>query len=646
MKKIYLLIITYAMIFIIFPHSASAAEERLITFDGIEILPEQEGFFFNEIPYVRLSGETVLATFQSKEQLDYYEPIIKESPFVLYVEENAIRTIEESIVRDIATQTQWWKPQIDALGLDEFKDMAKYPVQIAVIDSGVDPNHESLQHVILPHSYDFTTNSYEMVDYLGHGTAIAGIIAATGNNPYNIKGTAEGFPVYVLSLRIMDDQGRTKISQIVEAIDYAISQNVQIINLSFGGDIPVWSEKRAIEKAREAGIIVVASAGNTATLGNPINYPANYDGVIAVGATNEKRERARFSNYHPYVSFTAPGTSILTTMPNHQYKSLSGTSFATPMVSSTLGMLLSIDPSLTEEQLIHLLKESVIDLSGKGRDEHFGFGLVQVGGALETTKQLPKWQVTPLHREVQLDQPIPTTIETIKPGEYGLLLEQGTEYFSGIVPLLRFSTNPEVATVDSRGYIHAHQYGETNITIYSSEQQSTTFQIKVAPDTKNKIALFSDKPVEWESDNLKVASVDPYGIVTFNRSGAVTIYAQYRGQERAVQLSAYSLRPETEAPVPLLGHFAMNENIRLLFNDDVMESDTPPITLSFDQNGDQPFTDFTITHKQQTLVLKPNNQWPKLPLYVHFDNLRNYKGDYLHKKTDGYFTFYSLPMEN
>lgn len=642
MKKIYLLSIAYSIIFILFPLSASAAEERLITFDGIEILDEQEGLFFNEIPYVRLSSETVLATFQSKKQLAYYEPIIKQSPFVLYVEQNAVRTIEENVVQSIATQTQWWKPQIDAIHLDEFKDKAKYPVQIAVIDSGVDPHHESLQQVISPQSYDFTTNSYEMVDYLGHGTAIAGIIAANGQNPYNIKGTAEGFPVYVLSLRIMDDQGRTKISQIVEAIDYAISQNVQIINLSFGGDIPVWSEKRAIEKAREAGIIVVASAGNTATLGNPINYPANYEGVIAVGATNEKRERARFSNYHPYVSFTAPGTSILTTMPNHQYKSLNGTSFATPMISSTFGMLLSVDPSLTEEQLIGLLKESSIDLSGKGRDEQFGFGLVQIGAAFDEWTKLPRWLLTPLQREVQLDQPISSTIETIQPGEYGLLLEQGAEYFSGFKPLLRFSTNPEVATVDQRGYIHAHQYGQTKITLYFNDQQSITFQIKVAPNTQNKIALFSDQPVHWESDNLKVASVDPYGIVTFNRSGSVTIYAQYEGQEKAAQLSAYSLQPEIKEPIPLLGHFKTTEHIQLLFNDEVMETASPAITLSFDKNGDQPFTDFTILHKKQTVILQPHETWPKLPLYIHLDNLRNYKGDSLYKETTGYFTFYSL----
>lgn len=644
LKKLHLFIITYVIVLIIAPFSVSAAEERLITFDGIEITHEQKGFFFDEIPYTRLNNETVLAKFQSKEQLAYYEPIIKKSPFVLYVEENTTRTIEENIVQDIATQNQWWKSKIDALHLDEFKDIAKHPVKIAVIDSGVDTHHESLQNVILPYSYDFTTNSYEVVDYLGHGTAIAGIIAATNNNPYAIQGTADGFPVYVLALRIMDDQGRTKISQIVEAIDYAISQDVQIINLSFGGEIPVWSEKRAIEKAREAGIIVVASAGNTAMLGNPINYPANYEGVIAVGATNEQNQRARFSNYHPYVAFTAPGTSILTTTPNHQYQSLNGTSFSTPMVSSLLGMLLSIEPSLTEEQLIQILRTSSIDLSGKGKDEHFGFGLIQVAAALEEMKQLPKWKVTPLRKEVQLDQPIPSTIETIQQDEYGILLEQGSDYFSGVLPLLRFSTNPGVATVDPLGHIHAHQYGQTTITLYLTDQQKITFQVKVAPNTQNKIALFSDKPVEWASNNVKVASVDPYGIVTFNQSGTATIYAKYHGLEKAVQLSAYSLQPdlESETFTPLLGHFTTTENIHLLFNDDLLQTGTPAITLSFDKNGDQPFTNFTITYKKQTLILQPKERWPKLPLYIHFDNLKNHKGEPLYKKPEGHFTFYSL----
>lgn len=647
LKKLYLLIIApILLIFLLTPQSAYAVEERLVTFEGIEILHNQQGVFFNEVPYIRLNDETVLVTFESIEQLNYYEPIIQQSPFVLHVEENKIRTIEESILQDISTQKQWWKSQVDALDLDEFKSPAKSPVQIAVIDSGVDSQHESLQHVILPHSYDFTTNSYTMTDYLGHGTAIAGIIAATGDNPYQIEGIAKGFPIYVLSLRVMDENGKTKISKIVEAIDYAISQNVQIINLSFGGDVPSWSEKLAIDKAREAGIIVVASAGNTAALGNPINYPANYEGVIAVGAVDENQKRARFSNYHPYVSFTAPGTSILTTMPGHQYKSLSGTSFATPMVSSTLGMLLSIEPSLTEEQLIHLLKDSAIDLSGKGRDEHFGFGLLQVRTALEKTKSLSQWKVAPLTKEIQLDQPSFTSIEIVKSGEYGMLLEEGMKYFSGVVPYLSHSTNPEVATIDSFGNIHAHKYGHTMITVYSNKKDSMTFQIKVTPDIKNKIALFSDFPVHWESDNLAIASVDSYGIVTFHRSGNVNIYAQYKNQEKAIHLSAYSLQPEKEDAASLLGQFAIDQDIQMLFNEEVAKLDKPAIILSFDPNGKLLFTDFTITHNNHILILEPHDTWPGLPLYVHFDNIQNHKGEKLHKETFGYFTFYSLDKEN
>lgn len=647
MKKIYAMIVTSFFLFLLYPLSASAAEERLITFKGIEIVTEEMGTFFDEVSYTRLNSETVLATFESKEQLKKYEPIIQQSPFVQYVEHNVVRVIDENAMQPVllSNQTQWWKSQIDAKNLDSFKQKAEHPVQIAVIDSGVDPYHESLQQVLSPHSYDFTAQSYEMVDYLGHGTAIAGIIAANNNNPYQITGTAEGFPVYILSLRVMDDQGRTKVSQIVEAIDYAVAQGVQVINLSFGGNIPVWSEKRAIEKAREAGVIVVASAGNTAMLGNPVNYPANYEGVIAVGATNQQMERARFSNYHPYVSFVAPGTSILTTVPNNGYKSLNGTSFATPMVSSTLAMLLSIEPSLTEESLIQLLKESAIDLSDKGRDDEVGFGLIQVKAALEATKNLPRWNITPLQRAVSLDEPIPASIEMINDNEYGLLLEEGSHYFTGMLPYFSHSSDPTVATIDSLGYIRAHRYGQTKITIYTNESDNISFQIKVAKDTRNKVALFSDKDVKWKSDYLPVASVDPYGIVTFNRSGYVTIHAHYEGQVQSAQLVAYSSREAQEGPLPTsLGRFSTDQTIKLLFNELVAKTGQSSITLSFDERGDLPFNDFTVVYRGKELLLQPNTQWPLTPLYLHLDGVTSEKGASLESSSTGYFTFYS-PLE-
>lgn len=215
-------------------------------------------------------------------------------------------------------------------------------VTIAVIDSGCDINHESLKDNIVG-VRNFTNedgkNANIVTDRVGHGTHVVGTIAANGNNN-TILGVAPKSSIYVL--KAIDRTGSGKLSWVINAIYYAISQNVDIISMSLG--MPQSTEKlqKAVKEAVNSGISVVCAAGNEGD-GNAgdfeYSYPAAYEDVISVGAVDKKSIPANFSNANLNIDVVAPGVDILSTYPNNQYAILSGTSMATPHVSGSLALL-------------------------------------------------------------------------------------------------------------------------------------------------------------------------------------------------------------------------------------------------------------------------------------------------------------------
>ncbi|MGL4913165.1 MAG: S8 family peptidase [Romboutsia sp.] len=215
-------------------------------------------------------------------------------------------------------------------------------VKIAVIDSGCDINHESLKSNIIG-VRNFTDedgkNQNIVTDRVGHGTHVVGTIAANGNDN-TILGVAPKAGIYVL--KAIDRTGSGKLSWVINAIYYAVSQNVDIISMSLG--MPQSTEKleKAIKEAVNSGISVVCAAGNEGD-GNAndfeYSYPAAYKEVISVGAVDKKSIPANFSNANLNIDVVAPGVDILSTYPNNQFAILSGTSMATPHVSGSLALL-------------------------------------------------------------------------------------------------------------------------------------------------------------------------------------------------------------------------------------------------------------------------------------------------------------------
>ncbi|MGL5329813.1 MAG: S8 family peptidase [Peptostreptococcaceae bacterium] len=214
-------------------------------------------------------------------------------------------------------------------------------VNIAVIDSGCDIEHENLKNCIVGVK-NFTDednkNSNIVIDRVGHGTHVTGIIASNGIN--GIVGVAPNVNIYVL--KAINKTGSGKLGWVINAIYYAIEKNVDIISMSLGMSSSNNKLEKAIKEAVNKNILVVCAAGNEGD-GNAndfqYSYPAGYVDVISVGAVDKKANPAYFSNANLEVDVVAPGVEIISTFPNNGYAVLSGTSMATPYVTGTLALL-------------------------------------------------------------------------------------------------------------------------------------------------------------------------------------------------------------------------------------------------------------------------------------------------------------------
>ncbi|WP_042275512.1 S8 family peptidase [[Clostridium] dakarense] len=256
--------------------------------------------------------------------------IIKLIPFTLDREVRGKDTKAPYGVDMIKAKTIWGESQMGE------------GVKVAVIDSGCDINHESLKNNIIG-VRNFTDedgkNPDIVIDRVGHGTHVTGTIAANGGNN-TIVGVAPNAQIYVL--KAIDKTGSGKLSWVVNAINYAIEKNVDIISMSLGMSQNSEKLEKAVKEAINKHILVVCAAGNDGD-GNSndfeYSYPAAYIDVISVGAVDKRGVPASFSNANLAVDVVAPGVNILSTYPNNQFAILSGTSMATPHVSGSLALL-------------------------------------------------------------------------------------------------------------------------------------------------------------------------------------------------------------------------------------------------------------------------------------------------------------------
>lgn len=341
--------------------------------------------------------------------------------------------LEQALRIDEKYINQWWLDQIQARQAHEIT-LGSPEIVVAVLDSGIDRQHPELIANIwinpkeIPdnnkdddrngfiddvHGWDFVdgdNDSLEGTTINFHGTAVAGIIANAADN-IGLTGVAP--KVKIMDVRVFDARGRATIDAIVKGLEYAVSNGARIVNMSFGAlgcFEPPGELRQAVERALERGAILVASAGNFGeAFPNCVSYPAAYPGVIAVGATGTDGNATSYSQGGAKLEVVAPGgdisyekflelaaklenfeqflpllkTAILAPYPFEGYGPFFGTSAAVPHVSGVIALILSVNPKLSVNDVVFILRTTATARSPRSR---YGYGIVNALRAVQKAK--------------------------------------------------------------------------------------------------------------------------------------------------------------------------------------------------------------------------------------------------------------------
>lgn len=255
-------------------------------------------------------------------------------------------------------------------------------VVVAVIDTGVYATHPDLASNLAP-GWNFVKSNSDTSDLLGHGTAVAGVIAAAGNNGIGVAGVS--WHSRMMPLVVVDENDRAAYSNIAEAIQYAADRGVRVINISIGGAVPSSTLQSAVDYAWSKGALIFASAMNNGS-SDPY-YPAACNHVMAVSATDGNDHLASFSNYGNWIAIAAPGVSILTTVNGGGYAYWFGTSFSSPIMAGVAALSLAVNPALTNAELVTILEKSADDIGPPGYGASFGWGRVNAFNAVSAARR-------------------------------------------------------------------------------------------------------------------------------------------------------------------------------------------------------------------------------------------------------------------
>jgi len=254
----------------------------------------------------------------------------------------------------------------------------KQGVPVAIIDSGIDPEHHDLEERIVQ-GYNAFEDNEAFFDDNGHGTHVAGIFGAVTNNESGIAGVTWNNPL--LAVKVLDDEAIGDSFSIAKGIRWATDHGAKVINLSLGDEHNSEVMHEAIKYAYDRDVVLIAATGNEG-VETPM-FPAGYPEVLAVGSTNEKLERSFYSNYGKHTDVTAPGEHIPSTFIGDQYVMMSGTSMSSPHVAGVAALIRSQNEDLTNEEVYERIRNTAEDLGPKGFDHYYGYGIANASKALE-----------------------------------------------------------------------------------------------------------------------------------------------------------------------------------------------------------------------------------------------------------------------
>ncbi|WP_052504593.1 S8 family serine peptidase [Rossellomorea aquimaris] len=344
--------------------------------EGYEVLANQEN---NAAPIVTMDVpdgqgvESFIKDLENDSDVEYAEP------------DHLIKL--NHVPNDSYYSLQWHHQNIESERTwDQTKGSSD--VVVAVIDNGVDVDHpEFAGRIVAPYDTVYNTTTMTKGD---HGTHVAGIIGSSMDNWMGLAGVAPETSIMPIDAFFNEESAYS--SDVIEGIYYAVNNGADIINMSLGNYYYSSVYNDAIQYAYDNGVVVIAAAGNDNT--SDSHYPSSYPNVISVASTTEYDTKSGFSNYGYDIDIAAPGSSILSTLPDSEYGWMDGTSMASPVVAGVAALILANEPDLTNDQVADRLYASADDLGASGKDYFYGHGRVNAREAVGVARYVAPPQVS------------------------------------------------------------------------------------------------------------------------------------------------------------------------------------------------------------------------------------------------------------
>ncbi|MBI3379760.1 peptidase S8 [Candidatus Gottesmanbacteria bacterium] len=376
-----------------FHHEIGAQQTFQIENLGVDIL------HFEGIPI-----ERILERLKSDPRILYAEPNYKATAFDM--------TNDPALLQNL----QWGLLKVQAAANTDSAwtiSRGRSSIQVAVLDTGIDSNHQDLQGKVSASKN--CTDSNTVDDRYGHGTHVSGIISADTNNGIGVAGV--GYNISLINAKGLGDDGSGYYSWLADCLVWATDNGAKVINMSLGGSSDSQLLSDAINYAWNKGVVLVAAAGNSGS--NSPSYPGYYSNVISVAATDQNDAKASFSNYGNWVKVAAPGVGIYSTLPDtpNAFKQTtygygSGTSMATPFVSGLAGLIFSLG-NFDNTTVVNYIQNNADKIPGTGSNWVYGRinAYQSLLAARGTGNVRPSISPTPTNTPT----PIPTSTPTPKP---------------------------------------------------------------------------------------------------------------------------------------------------------------------------------------------------------------------------------------
>ncbi|HFB64320.1 MAG TPA: peptidase S8 [Aeromonadales bacterium] len=251
--------------------------------------------------------------------------------------------------------------------------------KVCIMDTGYSLGHEDLPSATVTGFSKPATGDW-FNDGNGHGTHVSGTIAAIGGNGVGVVGVNPGDHLFIHMVKVFDDTGTWAFgSDLVDGVNECVAQGANVISMSLGGGASSATEQAAFDNAYANGVLSIAAAGNAGN--SSLSYPASYSSIMSVAAVDSAKNVASFSQFNSQVEIAAPGVNVESTWKGNTYNTISGTSMATPHVAGVAALVWSYHTNCSAQNIRDALNATAEDRGAAGRDNFYGFGIVQAAAA-------------------------------------------------------------------------------------------------------------------------------------------------------------------------------------------------------------------------------------------------------------------------